>query len=144
MNEPKKIPKRLQLKDTHPTAVKLSKLMDLADKLGISISFYHERVLIEDRDRSKELPPLYVEDIEEGHWFQGFPFETEYKLVYENPEYIAQQKKEKEEDDQRRAEAFRLTQEKLKKEAQEFLERRLKETELAERKQLAALKEKYE
>ena len=90
-----KIAPRLRLKDNHPTAVKLAKLCELADDLGIGFSFYGQRVVVEDKFRDENLPPLYLEDIEEGQWFTRFPFATEYKLVYDNPEYIAQQKKQR-------------------------------------------------
>lgn len=143
MSESKKLSKRLVLKDTHPTAVKISKLMELADELGISISFLHQRVLIKDKDRDESLPPLFLEDIEEGHWFESFPFETEYKLVYVNPEYIAEQKKEQEEYAQRRAEEIRLAKEHAEESARLEAEERAKALEARERRMLAELKEKY-
>lgn len=144
MTSSKKIAYRLQLKDTHPTSIKLAKLFELADELGISISFFHQRVLIEDKDRDKNLPPLYAEDIEEGHWFQGFPFETEYKLVYVNPEYLAQQKAEEAERLRIKAEELRIAKEKAEEAEKLELERRAKELEERERQLLAELKEKYE
>lgn len=144
MSEVRKIPYRLQLKDSHPTAVKLSKLMDLASELGIIISFLHQRVLIQDKDRDENLPPLYLEDIEEGHWFDSFPIETEYKLVYVNPEYLANQKKEEAERIAKQEESRRLAEQREYEAAKKEMERRAKVIEDNERRQLAILKEKYE
>ncbi len=79
------------------TAEKLGKLCSLADELGISLSYGH-RVIVEDRDRDKNLPPLYMEDIEDDHnTTSEFPPCTEYKLVYDNPDYLAQQEREHQE-----------------------------------------------
>lgn len=144
MNEPKKIARRLVLKDTHPTAVKISKLMELADELGISISFLHQRVLIKDRDRDASLPPLFLEDIEDNHWFESFPFETEYKLVSENPEWINQQNKEHEERVAKEEEARRIQAERKLLAEKQAAEERAKALEARERRLLAELKEKYE
>lgn len=144
MNEPKKIARRLVLKETHPTAVKISKLMELADELGISISFLHQRVLINDRDRDENLPPLFLEDIENDHWFESFPFETEYKLVYANPEYLAREKAEEMERLRIRAEELRVSREKAEAAAKLELEERARSLEARERRILAELKEKYE
>lgn len=91
------ISRRLVLKDNHPTAEKLSKLCALADELGISISFYGQRAIVEDRERDDKLPPLYMEDIEDNGGVSDFPPCTEFKLVYDNPAYLAQQERELEE-----------------------------------------------
>jgi hypothetical protein len=144
MSEPKKLSRRLVLKETHPTAVKISKLMDLADELGISISFFHQRVLIKDKDRDDNLPPLFLEDIEEGHWFESFPFETEYKLVYVNPEFLAQEKRENEERIKIRYEQERLDKEKAAQLIAEKTAAAARALEVRERSILAELKEKYE
>jgi hypothetical protein len=144
MSESKKLSKRLVLKDTHPTAVKISKLMELADELGISISFLHQRVLIKDKDRDENLPPLFLEDIEEGHWFESFPFETEYKLVYVNPEFLAQEKRDHEERIRIRDEQERLDKEKAAQLIAEKTAAAARALEARERRQLAELKEKYE
>lgn len=144
MSEPKKIPHRLVLRDTHPTAVKVLKLMDLAYELGISISFLHQAVLIKDKDRDQNLPPLFCEDIEEGHWFESFPFETEYKLVYVNPEHLAYERKEHEERIRIRDEQERLDKEKAAQLIAEKTAAAARALEARERRQLAELKEKYE
>ncbi len=89
-----KIPQYLRLKDNHPTIIKLNKLTDLAEKLGLCISFYNHRCLLEDRDRDKNLPSLYIEDIEGGFSnVNSFPNEMEYKVTYENPAYLAEEKR---------------------------------------------------
>lgn len=143
MNTSKKIAPRLVLKENHPTAVKVAKLCDLADELGISLAFSHQRVLVTDVARDKNLPPLYLEDIEEGHWHESFPFETEYKLVYENPEYLAEQKRYSDELRSRRLEETRLLKERHEESAKLEAQKRAKELEAAERLMLAKLKEKY-
>lgn len=144
MSPSKKIPERLVLKETHPTAIKLAKLCDIANEMGISISFYHQRILIVDNDRDKSLPPLYLEDIEEGHWSESFPFELEYKLVYTNPKYIVQQNKEQEERIRLRDEQDRLDKEKAAQLIAEQTAAAARALEARERRQLAELKEKYE
>ena len=82
------------LKDNHPTSIKVAKLCELANELGISFHFHSGGVVVTDTARDEGSPSLHLEDIEEGHHFTGFPFETEYKLVYENPAYITLLKKE--------------------------------------------------
>lgn len=144
MTGSKKISPRLQLKDTHPTAIKIAKLCALAEELGISISFLHQRVIIQDKDRDGNLPPLFLEDIEDNHWFDSFPFETEYKLVYDNPEYLAQKKAEEAERLRLRQEELRAAKEKEERRFKEESEARAKALEARERQLLADLKEKYE
>jgi hypothetical protein len=118
--------------------------MELADELGISISFLHQSVLIRDKDRDEKLPPLFVEDVEDNHWFESFPFETEYKLVYENPEYLAQEKKDHDERIRLREEQERLDKEKAAQLIAEKTAGAARALEARERRQLAELKEKYE
>jgi len=141
--EPKKISRRLILKENHSTAIKVSKLMDLADELGISFSFSGQRVLLQDSDRDPNLPNLFVEDIEDNHWFEEFPFVTEYRLVYDNPAYLAQQKAEQEEYQKAEDEKVRLKYERAKAKKQEEERLRAEAIERAEREQLATLKTKY-
>lgn len=143
MSSTKKIAPRLVLKENHPTAVKIAKLCELADELGISISFYHQRVLVTDEGRDKNLPPLFLEDIEENHHFESFPFETEYKMVYANPEFLAQEKREQYERDVLRNEERRIFVEQEEIRAKAAAEVRAKELEAAERLMLVKLKEKY-
>lgn len=143
MNSPKKIARRLVLRENHTTAIKITKLCDLANELKISISFYNQRVIVEDEDRDKNLPTLYLEDIEEGQWFEDFPFQSEYKLVYDNPEYLAQQKAEQEELDRERAEDFRIAKEQEEIRARTEAEEKAKALKARELRILAELKEKY-
>jgi hypothetical protein len=143
MSDEKKLPEYLRLTDNHPTSIKVAKLCDLADKLGISFAFSGQRVIVEDRDRDKKLPPLYLEDIEDHHWFEEFPFTTEYKLVYQNPEWLAKRKKEQEEYYAKKEEEARLVKEKLAAQAKAEAEKRARETEARERRMLADLKAKY-
>ena len=143
MNNLKKLAPRLVLKENHPTAVKVAKLCDLEDELGISISFSHQRVLVTDVARDKNLPPLYLIDLEEDHWFESFPFETEYKMVYANPEFLAQEKLEQEEENKVRADTARILKEREAEKVKAEAERRAKELEADERLMLAKLKEKY-
>lgn len=141
----KKIAPLLRLNDNHPTAVKLSKLFDLADKLGISLSFYNHTTIVEDRDRDRSLPPLHIKDIEDyDNGFGCFPPTTEYKIIYDNPEYLAEQQRQNEE--RKRKEEERLTAERLAAAAKEKSqkERQAKEKEAHDRKLLQELKEKYE
>ena len=94
MDEVKKISKRLFLKDTHPTMVKINKLYDLAEELGISFHFESGCCLVLDNDRDSNLPDLLLEDIEENHHVNSFPVVTEFKVVYDNPAYLAEQKRQ--------------------------------------------------
>ena len=75
--------KQFKLKDNHPTMIKLNKLFELADELGISISFYGHRAVVNDIDRSDDDPILYLEDIEDtNNNMAEFPPATEFKVVY--------------------------------------------------------------
>ena len=139
------LPRRLRLKDNHPTAEKLSKLCALADDLGISLSFYNHTVIVEDKDRDEKLPPLHLEDIEDNWNSVGcFPPTTEYKLVYDNPEYVAQQQRENQARRRKEEEKKAAEQKAAEAKAKAERERQAKEKEARERKMLAELKEKYE
>ena len=75
--------KQFKLKDNHPTMIKLNKLFELADELGVSISFYGHRAVVNDIDRSNNDPILYLEDIEDtNNNMAEFPPATEFKVVY--------------------------------------------------------------
>ena len=143
MTAEKKVYPYLKLKDNHPTMVKLNKLYELAEELGISISFGAHRTIVDDRERDKDLPPLYIEDIDNGEAIQEWPPVFEYKVYYQNPEHVAKEKAEQEERDRKRKEeeaqreADRKAKEKAEKEA------RARAEEKRERAELARLKEKY-
>lgn len=129
----KKINRQLRLTDKHPTMVKFMKVYDLMDELGLSISFHGHRTTVEDRDRDPNLPHLYLEDIEsQDSPMNEFPPATEFCLIYDNPEYLAEQK--------------RLLDERRKSEAQAKLikDNLEKERKLAEQAEAAARKEREE
>jgi len=137
------MPQRLRLKDTHSTAIKLQKIFDLADELGISFSFSSYGVYVSDRERDENLPDISIEDIETGHLIDSLPPTTEFKLTYDNPEYLKQVKIENQEYNAKRAEEERLKKEKeLAKKAEEEA-RRAAALEAKERAILAELKAKY-
>ena len=140
------IPKRLKCKDNHPTMVKLMKLNDLAQELGISIEFLSHKTIVTDSDRDPNLPHICLEDIEEGisHYINSFPLETEFRLVDDNPKYLEEEKKLHEEQMTKikaLADKARAEEEARKKEAEEAKKREIvaKEMQL-----LAELKAKYE
>jgi len=137
--------KRLRLKDNHPTAIKLIKLFDLADELGIRLSYQSQGgIRVEDKDRDSSLPPLYLEDIEDDHWFEEFPPSTEYKLVYENPDFLKQQALENLAYSAKIEEKKRIEKEAAEAKIKADREKRIQEQEAQERQQLAELKMKYE
>ena len=138
-----KIPQYLKLKDNHPTMIKLMKLYDLAEELGISLSFVNHTFFVEDRDRDLNLPVLRMEDIDNGEGVGDFPPSTEFKVIYQNPAWLKQRNEEqkerwKKENDERLAKEKALKLEQQKKE-----ERLAKEKEARERKLLLELKNKY-
>jgi len=101
---PTDLPRRLWLKDNHPTMVKFNKLCDYAEELGLTISFCNNSTVIEDTKRDPKLPTLFVEDNEDGTPVGVFPPGLEFKVVYENPEYLTQKKQEDEAYSRMRAE----------------------------------------
>lgn len=139
----KKIFQYLKLKDNHPTMVKLAKLADLAEELGISISFSNYYAQVHDRDRDDSLPPLRMEELDGGEAVGEWPPIFEYKVIYENPAYLAQQEAERKERDQKRKEeeAKRESERKAKEEADRLARERA--VEQKERAELARLKAKY-
>ena len=137
--------KRLRLKDNHPTAIKLIKLFDLANELGIRLSYQSQGgIRVEDKDRDSSLPPLYLEDIEDDHWFEEFPPSTEYKLVYENPDFLKQQALANLAYSAKIEEKKRIEKEAAEAKIKADREKRIQEQEAQERQQLAELKMKYE
>lgn len=139
-----KICKQLRLKDNHPTMVKLNKLYDLTEELGISLTFVNARaVIVHDNDRDSNLPDLLMEDLEEGHEIEHWPPTFEYKVVYDNPAYLAEEKRLNEErlKNRKEAEAIMEAQRKAKEQAEK--ERKEREIELKERAELERLQNKY-
>lgn len=138
------IARRLRLKENHPTAIKLNQLFELADKLGISLEFSNStRVLVSDSDRDENLPPLWLEDIEDSDYGGNFPPTTEYKLVYNNPAYLSLQEKKEREELEERQEANRLKIEQAKAEEQARLAKIKEDKERQERELLRTLLSKY-
>lgn len=89
----KPIPHLLRLKDNHPVMVKLMKLYDFAEQLGLSISFSHNGAIVEDRDWHGPMLKMY--DIEDGanSGVDEWPPATEFKVIYENPAWLAEEKR---------------------------------------------------
>lgn len=144
MSDKKLTTQFLRLKEKHPTAVKLSKLLALADELGIYICFDRFATIVIDKDRDEKLPPIYMEDLENGDPVKEFPAELEYRLIYENPVWAKEQQLKFEELQKKQSEEVAAR--KAKKEAEE-LERKeaaARETERRERALLVELKAKYE
>jgi hypothetical protein len=134
----------LRLKDTHPTAIKIAKLVDLAMELKISISFYGHRVIIDDEDRDPNLPHLMMEDIEPDNLIQEFPPTTEYKLVYDNPVYLAERRKEHEDYIALQSEKNKEAKAKAAADKKAYEDKIALAKETQERETLAKLKAKYE
>ena len=143
MTTEKKIFPYLKLKDNHPTMVKLYKLYELAEDLGISISFGSHRTVVQDRDRDDKLPTLFLEELDGGETIQEWPPTFEYKVIYDNPAYLTQQKAEQDERDKvRKAEEAKREADRKAKEKAET-DARARENERKERAELARLKTKY-
>src|SRR3954465_5723817 len=97
----------LRLKDNHPTMIKLAKLCDVADELGLNITYYGHRAMLRDSEWPGTL--LYIDDIENDS-ISEFPFTTEYKLTYENPAWLEEQRIEDEKQTAKREEEERIQQ----------------------------------
>ena len=134
----------LRLKDNHPTMIKLMKLYQLADELKIHLTFHGQTLIVEDEDRDPNLPYLRLEDLESGDSPGEWPPTCEFKVIYENPAYLEEQAKEREEARQKRAEQDRLRAEAQAKKQKEEDELRAKQLEESERFLLANLKKKDE
>jgi hypothetical protein len=134
----------LRLKDNHPTMVKISKLYDLAEELGISFSFCSGTCVVEDRERDSKLPMLRMEDIEgDSYHVSEFPPATEFKVIYENPAYLAEQAAERAERDRVEAEKAKVRSEAAKKAAEARVRQEAEAKEARERAELARLKKRY-
>jgi hypothetical protein len=142
--EKSKISKRMQLKPNHSTMKKIEKLCETADKLGIAFYFSNMGVVVTDESRDKTLPDLILEDIEEGEIFCSFPFELEYKVCYDNPEYLKQERLEWEAKLARETQVQKEKEELRRKKEDERRVQAAKEAEEAERKLYEKLKKKYE
>lgn len=131
----------LRLRDTHPTMIKLEKLNQVADELGLSFSFYQNSCRLSDKD----LPDVDIRicDLESNDGPSWFPFEIEYKCLVDNPVYLQECKERAEADAilraEKQAEKERLENEKKEKSERERMARE-RQQEIA---QLLKLKEKY-
>jgi hypothetical protein len=141
-NEDKKIPSHfLRLKENHPTMIKLMKLYAVADELGINISFHGVNAVLSDKDNEDVY--FYVQDVDDGEAIQDFPPATEFKIIFENPEFLKFQEEEAKQDRFRREQKEK---EKREKEAarRELEEKRIaKEKEMKDRALLRVLRERY-
>lgn len=73
-----------RLLDHHPTVIALNKLEDLANELGISLEFSAGCCRVYHNNKEYDL-----QDIEDSrHIITGFPYDTEYKLVFETDELV--------------------------------------------------------
>lgn len=138
-----KIMKYLECKDDDPTLEKYMKLSDLAEELGISLSFTGGRCEVIDRNRGDDLPPIYLEDLESDPYVNTFPYCFEFRMIYENPVYIEKRNRELAEH------KLKMQELQLKKEAEAAEKaameekRRVEEIENTERGILARLLKKY-
>ncbi len=132
-------PRRMLLKESHIVMQKFNKLCDLADEMGISLSFYGHGASISFLDKE-----YYIEDIEgDSHVVSSLPPCTEVKIVYDNPDYIAFRDKEDTERRKKQAEEKAVAEAKKEAEAQARLVAMEQQKERQEREQYAKLKEKY-
>jgi hypothetical protein len=139
MSNDKKIPEYMRLKDTHSTMVKLDKLAAFAEELGISLNFFQQATFIQDNGLPQDHPQLRLEDTDNGEAISEWPPVFEYKVIFENPAYLADQKIKHEEYVKREAERERerLAKAKAEKEAHAL------QVEKAERAELARLQKKF-
>lgn len=139
----------LRLKENHPTAKKFFKLCQEADKLGISLEVYADRMSLTDKDQPNVI--FLVDDVEGekgDRSFSSFPPPTEWKILHEDLVYRAAQEEAAEKERQRLA-AERAAKEKVEAERRLAAEtKRLAEAAIAkekwERNLLVELKKKYE
>ena len=139
MIDKKKISEYMRLKDKHPTMVKLDKLAAFAEELGISLNFFQQATFIQDNSLHKDHPQLRLEDTDSGEAISEWPPVFEYKVIFENPVYLAKQRADHEEYVKREAERERerLAKAKAEKEAHAL------QVEKAERAELARLQKKF-
>lgn len=69
--------KKYKLHYNHPTVQKFEQLCSLAEQLGINISVYGDRIIVQDNEES-----FFLEDIDNEYGSFQFPIGTEYKLVF--------------------------------------------------------------
>ena len=143
MSDKQPIAQVLKLKDAHPTMIKLNKLYDLAEELGIRISFGTRETLVHDLERDNKLPPLLLQDLDNGESIQDWPPCFEYKAVYRNPAWLAKETAENEERTKARVADFAKQESERQAKEQAIADAQAREQELKERAELARLKNKY-
>ncbi len=135
--------KYFRIKENHPLSIKLDKIMGLMEELGITISVHGQTLIIDDKDNpGTQFTFVDVDDSDRGVYH--FPPTLDYKVIYENPEWIKAWELELEEN-RKRLEKLRL--EKEAAEAAEKERRRLEKIEQkkkADLTELARLKALYE
>lgn len=69
----------IRLLNTHPTSIKIQEVLDLMEKLDISVEVIRDGLAFHD----KNMPGWCIEylDIEDGSSMCSFPPSTEYKLI---------------------------------------------------------------
>jgi hypothetical protein len=134
----------LRLKDNHPTMIKLMKLYDLAEELGIHLSFTGHACVVEDDERDAKLPMMRLEDIEgDSYDVSEWPPTTEFKVIFENPAYLAEEAAKTAERNRIDAEKTKVRSEAAKKAAETRTRQEAEAKEARERVQLADLRKKY-
>lgn len=137
------IPRLLRLKENHPVMQKVFKLYDLAEELGIKIHWRGQEVWVNDRDHPDI--DFYMEDIDDASaLISEFPPTFEFKMIFNNPEWL----KLKEAEENARLQRMKEDAERREKEHQALLAAqeaaRKAKIEAEERELLNALKKKYE
>jgi hypothetical protein len=134
-DQPEKPSKYFRIKENHPLSIKLDKVMGLMEELGIAISIYGQTLIVEDRDYpSTRFTFVGVDDTSRD--VNDFPPTLDYKVIYENPEWIKAWQAELEEN-RKKLEKLRL--EKEAAEAAEKERRRLEQIEWKKKCDLAEL-----
>lgn len=136
----------LRLKENHPTMVKLNKLFELADELGISISYHCSGPVVQDDEWEGE--EINLRDIEdEGsrtYAITTFPPTTEWRAIVDNPKYIEEENKRREEYNKKIAEEKRIAEENKLAKEKKLEDARLERIKISELELLKNLKAKYE
>ena len=122
--------------------IKINKLYELADELGIRILFEGYQVLIVDGESN--INSFRIEDVDNPREnLSSFPPNLEFRVVCDNPEYVKLKEQEYEAWIKRRNEERLAEEEKKKQEALEGERIRREKLEQRERAQYEELKKKY-
>lgn len=74
------MPKQFRLKENHSTFQKFDKLRDMAEEMGIHMSFQSGYCILTDMDKPNIR--FYVEDVEGEGQVWSFPPTNETKIIY--------------------------------------------------------------